>query len=543
MFIYNKFLFSNPIAKIYAFNNIEFIDALKKIEKYRKNYYLLGYIRYEVKNIFLNKNINSKLPLLYFVIFKDYKLFKPEIKNTFALKILPTITFDEYSKNIKKIKYEISEGNTYEVNYTFDFDIEFDGDEFALYQYLLQKQNTPYTTFIENKFDTLLSFSPELFFSIENNHIITKPMKGTIKRGKNKIEDAKNIDFLKKDIKNRAENIMIVDLLRNDLGRIAKPGSIKTTRLFDIETHPTLHQMTSQIEADLENDISLFKIFEALFPCGSITGAPKISTMNIIDTIEKGTRNIYCGAIGFITPKRYEFSVPIRILQKSIFDKSFKYRAGGAIVQDSTAQNEWLEVKTKTKFLNSDFKIIETMKIENGEVLFLEEHLKRMKNSAKHFKFIFDKEKIKIDTTNDIIVRILLDAKGNVSIEYRSIENMSTNKVRVSPITVDNCEEFLYHKTTYRPYYDVNYDKYYDELFFNGRGDLTEGSRTNILLAIDNHLYTPPVECGLLNGILRQHLLNSGQCKEKILRKDDLNKAGHIYCINSVRGIKKVELA
>jgi len=540
--IYNNFLFSNPIAKIYAFTNTEFIDALKKIEKYKQNYYLLGYIRYEAKDIFFGKNINSKLPLLYFEIFKDYKLFDREIKNIFELKPLPTITFDEYLRNIKKIKDEIKAGNTYEVNYTFDFNVEFDENEFELYQYLLQKQSTSYAAFIKNKFDTLLSFSPELFFTVKNNHIITKPMKGTIKRGKNEDEDVTNINFLKNDIKNRAENIMIVDLLRNDLGKIAKPGSIKATGLFDIETHPTLHQMTSQIEADLKDNISLFDMFEALFPCGSVTGAPKISTMNIINAIEKGNRGIYCGAIGFITPEIYEFSVPIRILQKSIFDKNFRYRVGGAITWDSIAQDEWLEVKTKAKFLNSDFKIIETVKIENNKVLFLEEHLERMGNSAKHFRFAFDKEKIKINTTSDGIARLLLNKIGKISIEYKKVQETKINKIKISSIKVDNSEEFLYHKTTYRPYYNANYNKYYDEIFFNKKGELTEGTRTNILLAINNDLFTPPIKCGLLNGILRQHLLGMGKCKEKILKKDDLIKAESIYCINSVRGIQKVEL-
>jgi para-aminobenzoate synthetase/4-amino-4-deoxychorismate lyase len=542
MSIYNNFLFLNPIFKIYAFNNAEFIYALKKLENYKQNYYLLGYIRYEAKDIFLSKNINSKLPLLYFEIFKDFKLFKPEIKNTFELNPLPTITFEQYLKNIKKIKCEISQGNTYQVNYTFDFNVEFDGNEFDLYQYLLHKQNTPYTTFIKNEFDTLLSFSPELFFCVKNNHIITKPMKGTIGRGKNEDEDSKNISFLKNDVKNRAENVMIVDLLRNDLGKIAKPGTVKATSLFDIEIHSTLVQMTSQIEADLKENVSLFDMLKALFPCGSVTGAPKISTLNIINAIEKGKRGIYCGAIGFITPKKFEFSVPIRILQKSFFDKCFKYRAGGAIVWDSNAQNEWFEVLTKTKFLNYPFKIIETMRISNNKVLFWQEHLKRMKNSAKHFGFAFDNSKIKIDTTNDRIVRLLLDKIGNIAIEYKELKETKTNKVRISHIIVDSSDEFLRHKTTNRPYYNTDYSKYYDELFFNEKNELTEGSRTNILLEINNTLYTPPLKCGLLNGILRQKLLNSGKCKERILKKDDLSKSSSIYCINSVRGINKVEL-
>jgi para-aminobenzoate synthetase/4-amino-4-deoxychorismate lyase len=222
--------------------------------------------------------------------------------------------------------------------------------------------------------------------------------------------------------------------------------------------------------------------------------------------------------IGFIIPEIYEFSVPIKILQKSILDKNFRYRAGGAIIWDSIAQDEWMEVKTKTKFLNSNFKIIETMKIENNKVLFLEKHLGRMRNSAKHFGFVFDKGKIKINTTNDGIARLLLDKAGNISIEYKKIEENKINKVLISSIKVDNSEEFLYHKTTYRPYYNTNYNKnkYYDEIFFNKKGELTEGSRTNILIAINHTLYTPPIKCGLLNGILRQYFLDVGKCEEKI---------------------------
>jgi para-aminobenzoate synthetase/4-amino-4-deoxychorismate lyase len=480
MLVYDNKLFSNPVKIIQAFNDVEFINAFCEIEKYKKNHFLLGYIKYESKDIFYGKKKVSALPLLYFEAFKKFKDFNPHINTQYTLNVYPSISFDDYLADIKTIKTEIAEGNTYEVNYTFDFNVEFNGDEFELYKYLLQKQNTPYTAFIKNKFDTLLSFSPELFFTVENNHIITKPMKGTIKRGANEKEDKENIKFLKSDIKNLSENIMIVDLLRNDLGKIAKIGTVKATNLFNIETHPTLHQMTSQIEADLKENTSLLDILKALFPSGSITVAPKISTMNIIDRIEKGKRNIYCGAIGFITPKKYIFSVPIRILQKSIDDKNFKYRAGSAITWDSNIQDEWMEAITKAKFLNTNFQIIETMRIKNKKVLFIDQHLTRMHNSAKNYGFSFDKNSVKVNTNNDGIVRILLDKTGKINIEYKKIKGDKTNKIRISSIVVNSNSEFLYHKTTYRPYYNTNYDEYYDEIFFNEKDELTEGSRTNI---------------------------------------------------------------
>ena len=186
------------------------------------------------------------------------------------------------------IKDEILNGNTYEVNYTYDWLVDFRDEELSLYDYLLSRQKTPYNAFFKNEYDTVLSFSPELFFEIKDRHILTKPMKGTIARGRDYIEDKTNIEFLKNDIKNRAENVMIVDLLRNDLGRIARTGSVKAEKLFEIETHKPLHQMTSEVEADLKDDVSLADVIKAIFPCGSITGAPKISTMNIIDKVEKG---------------------------------------------------------------------------------------------------------------------------------------------------------------------------------------------------------------------------------------------------------------
>lgn len=342
MSIYSDKIFKNPIKILKAFNNSEFKAAFNEIEKLCKKYFLLGYIRYEAKEIFLNNQIQSPLPLLYFEVYETYEKYLPQKSKDTKLKITPKIHFREYSTAIEKIKNEIKNGNTYEVNYTYDFEIENKSkhSNIEIYEHFLSEQKTPYNTFIENEYETLLSFSPELFFELEDNHIITKPMKGTIKRGKTEKEDLQLKTYLQQDEKNRSENVMIVDLLRNDLGRIAQTGSVKVTKLFEIETHKTLHQMTSQIEADLKEDTTLYDIFYAIFPCGSITGAPKISTMQIIDSVEIGSRGIYCGAIGLITPQSTTFSVPIRILQKPNTENKFQYRVGGAVVWDSTAQDE-----------------------------------------------------------------------------------------------------------------------------------------------------------------------------------------------------------
>ena len=544
MQIYSDKIFENPIKIIKAFNNVEFKKAFEEIEEYRKDFFLLGYVRYDAKEIFLGKQIISDLPLLYFEVYKTYKNYINSKREEIVLNPQPDVLFSDYRKAVEKIKQEISCGNTYEVNYTYNFKIPFDKDELSLYEYLLEHQKTPYNTYIKNEYESLLSFSPELFFELENIHIITKPMKGTVKRGNTREEDKNLKEFLYNDEKNRAENVMIVDLLRNDLGRIAKIGSVHVTKLFDIETHKTLYQMTSQIEADLKENTSLYEIFKAIFPCGSITGAPKISTMKIIDKVETGSRGIYCGAIGFLSPKKSVFSVPIRILQKRKTDNFYNYRAGGAIVWDSSAQNEWEETYTKIKFLNNNFKLLETIKVENGKLLFEKEHFERLQKSAEYFGYKYELPDIPL--TKDGILRISLDKYGHFEFHHRELKKSATDKITISPIIINSCDKFIYHKTTCRTWFTESSQKIkngeiYDEIFFNEKGELTEGSRSNIILQINGELFTPPVSCGLLNGIYRQKMIDEGLCKEKILYKQDLTEADKIFCVNSVRGMVEVK--
>lgn len=551
MQIYSDKLFSNPIKIIEAFDDEEFKKAFELIEKYRKTHYLLGYIRYEAKDIFLNKNIKSKLPLLYFEVFENYEEYKPKtIKENIFLNAIPNISYKKYEENIQKTRDYIAAGETYQVNYTYDCNLEYFGEPIELYEYILAKQKTPYNAFIQNKYEKILSFSPELFFTLENNIIKTKPMKGTVKRGSTDKEDLENIEFLKNDIKNRAENIMIVDLLRNDLGKIVKTGSVKVPKLFEIETHPTVHQMTSEVEGELEEKTTLYDIFDAIFPCGSITGAPKINTMKIIEELEGKNRHIYCGAIGFISLEKSVFSVPIRILQKQKSSKYYKYYVGGAIVWDSTAEDEWQETLTKTKVVSSkkDFKLVETIKVEDKKLVLRDLHFKRMKESAKKLGFKFNNDLLKIKPEKDGILRILLSTNGDFELEYQPYNNSKTNKIILAKNPISSKEILLRHKTTFKPWYEKSYEKIknseiYDEIFFNEKNELTEGARTNIVLEIKGKMYTPKLKSGLLNGVLRQKMLKEGSILEKTLYIDDLIKADEIYCINSVRGIKKVVLS
>lgn len=549
--IYTDKYFQNPIAKLIAFDKESFIEAMKQIDKYAQSYYLLGYIRYEAKDIFLGKDIHSEYPLLYFEVFETFTTYIPENKKEHIyISPKPCLSYTQYAKAIETIKKQISYGNTYEVNFTYPFNVTYQGDIIALYEMLLPYQKTPYNALIQNKYEEILSFSPELFFIKKGNKIVTKPMKGTAVRKANNDEDLQQIEYLKNSIKNKAENVMIVDLLRNDLSKIALTGTVKVNKLFEIETHKTLHQMTSEIEATLPSDISLYQIFEAIFPCGSITGAPKIKTMEIIHKVEKFSRHVYCGAIGYISPKETIFSVPIRILQRQKGNSDFRYDTGGAIVWDSETNDEWNETLIKTRFLsinNPDFTLIETIKVKNGKLVFGKEHFKRIKQSAKDLGFVYNPEIETIQPTQNGILRIALAKNGTYNVTYSPLDKPLTCQVKLASNPINSKQTLVYHKTSYRPYFESSIKKIqqgelFDEIYFNEKGELTEGARSNIILEINNQWVTPSLECGLLNGIYRQKLLREKRCIEKKLFLSDLQKANNLYCINSVRGITKVIL-
>ena len=522
MQIYSDKKFENPIEIIKADGDLK--EALDKIDQLRHKYYLLGYITYDFKK-------------LYFEVYEKFEKYIPNPPKKLGTIITPKISKDKYVEAIEKIKDYISEGITYEVNYTYPSDVLTNLNGIELYEAILEKQKTPYNTFIETPDLTLLSYSPELFFRLKERKIFTKPMKGTVPR----LGDSKDLarkEFLYNDIKNRAENIMIVDLLRNDLGRIAKAGSVNVDKLFDIEEHPTVFQMTSEISAELEKGVTLYDIFRSIFPCGSITGAPKRSTMQVIEELEPFERNIYCGAIGFLSPEVCEFSVPIRILYGK--DCHYTYHAGGAIVWDSTPEDEWNETLVKTKFLQTDFQLIETA-IDDWA-----SHVERMKKSAQTLGFKWNKEIEKLGTildTNDVLgqkLRVTLSKNGNFEHEVSKIIPEKSDKkfIRLEG-KVDSRNPFLYHKTTVR---EAMPKDVFEHIRMNEKNEITEGIFTNIAIEKDGQLFTPPVSCGLLNGTYRQKLIKEGKMSEKVLYAKDLKEADRIFCFNSVRKMIEVEL-
>lgn len=529
MQIYADKVFDKPVETIEIFEPKDVKLALDKIEKLKNDgLYLVGYMRYD-----LEKTADG-FPLIYFEAFETFKPFEHKIPDyKIGTIINPLIEKEEYVKQVNYIKEQIKNGITYEVNYTYPSRLKTNANETDLYNYLLQNQKTPYNAFFKNKYETILSFSPELFFILNGRKILTKPMKGTLKRGKNSQEDLELKEFLYNDIKNRAENIMIVDLLRNDLGRISKAGTVHVDKLFDIEQHKTLFQMTSEISSELEDNITLYDIIKAIYPCGSITGAPKVSTMRVISETEKYSREVYCGAIGYLHKDETIFSVPIRILQKKYNETDYKYYAGGAIVWDSTPEDEWEETKTKTKFLNSDFSLIET------GITDFDLHIKRLKNSVKELGFTWNNDLEKIGFNSGVVNRIELFKNGNFEYTTRKIpEPIKNPKIKIMH-NVNTSNPFLYHKTSIRK--SMSKDVF-DEICINEKGEITEGTFTNIAIKQNGKIYTPPLKSGLLNGITRQKLLKEGRIEEKILYPEDLKCAEKIYCFNSVRGIVEVEL-
>lgn len=471
----------------------------------------------------------------------------------------------EYEKAFNQIQGYLKSGDIYQVNFTQKARLDFKGSSRSFYASLRNAQAVEYAAYIESDEFKVLSLSPELFVKKEGERISVKPMKGTCKRGRTSDEDLIYKEELRASEKEKAENLMIVDLMRNDLSRLAKNASVKVAKLFDVEKYKTFFTMTSTVEATAADDVSALDVMKSIFPCGSVTGAPKIRAQQIIAELEKAERGIYTGAIGYFTPSGDMcFSVPIRTITIDNEGKG-ELGIGSGIVADSEAQNEYDECLLKAEFVTKDhpkFDLIESLGWSVGEGFkFMNKHLDRLAASADYFDFSFDKDdaaqQLKdhvgmIDGTADqkYKLRLLLSKSGNITITSEATSNIETGKVVISDKTVDSRNPLLFHKTTERSFFSREFEKYQkqtgctDVLFLNERGELTEGSFTNLFIKKGDILYTPPLKCGLLNGIFRQHLLDdeSGPTVEKILFMQDLKSADQIYICNSVRRIIPAQL-
>ena len=573
-----SFFFKEPVKRLV-------IDDLDKIEEgfiHFEKYYENGYsgyslIPYESGYIFeerLQKFLSGKRnkPLFEFVFFdnanmevclsKDLdfsKIRNYSENNSYSIDNFCLNTDKEsYCQSIDKIKKYIEEGDTYQVNYTVKGKFKFSGDPVSLIYNLIYNQSAKYTAVINLGDNLLLSLSPELFFIIEGNNIKVKPMKGTIKRGLSLSNDNKQKMILKSDEKNRAENVMIVDLLRNDLGKICEYDSVKTTSMFDIETYETLHQMTSTVEGKLKRN-NIYEVLKNIFPSGSITGAPKLRTMEIIKELEKEERGYYTGAIGLFANNKIIFNIPIRTIS---IDKNNRCEIGigSGVVWDSNAEEEYNETLLKADFLKTvpeKYELFETMLYESGEVFLLEYHKNRIRRASEYFLFNYDEnnfEKVvneylkNLDAKIPHRIKVIMNKWGELKLESNPIKATKNeiNKLMISDIRTDETNRFLYFKTTSRSMYDSELknakSKGYDEvLFLNKKNEITEGSFTNIFLKINDNWYTPKTDCGLLNGCYREYLLyNESHHFSKKLDLSDLLNCDVIKCVNSLRKEMKV---
>jgi para-aminobenzoate synthetase / 4-amino-4-deoxychorismate lyase len=471
---------------------------------------------------------------------------------------------EQYVSAFDKVEDYISAGDVYQINLTFKYRFAFEGNPVALYAALRRKQRVAYGALISAPDFSVLSLSPELFFRREAKHMSTRPMKGTAPRGRTPREDARLKTWLAMDEKQRAENLMIVDLLRNDLGRVAKIGSVEVTDLFTVETYRSVHQMTSGISAELRSDMGLKDMLRALFPCGSVTGAPKVRAMEIINELEADPRGVYTGAIGHIAPSGdAQFNVAIRTVVLAA--DSGEMGIGSGIVADSKADSEFEECLLKAQFLtrpDAPFALIETIRYERSTGFhLLERHLARLQSSAGYFGYPFSREAVLAALEAEAarveapvaMLRLLLAEDGTITVTSTAIELPTKGTVWrfvISDQRLDEKDPFFYHKTTRRQFYDAEMERQKaltgcDEVvFLNKKGELTEGTRTNLFIEIDGRLFTPALTCGLLPGTLREELLDlpRAAASEAVLTPQDLLTADRIYLGNSVRGLVRAEL-
>ncbi|HTO26981.1 MAG TPA: aminodeoxychorismate synthase component I, partial [Devosia sp.] len=474
-----------------------------------------------------------------------------------ALDIAPVIDEAAYGRAFDRVKALIADGDTYQVNLTFKAGFRLEGDPVALYRELVRKQPVAYGALINTGEQWILSRSPELFVSSRADTLTARPMKGTLKRGRTLAEDAAGRAALADDEKNRAENLMIVDLLRNDLGRIAEIGSVKVTDLFTVETYSTLHTMTSGITARRRPGVTTTDLLANLFPCGSITGAPKLRAMEIIHEVETGPRGVYTGSIGHFVPNG-DLTLNVAIRTAVIgSDGVGEIGIGGGIVADSTAADEYREALLKMAFFTDPAQpvtLIETLLWERAEgYALLVRHLDRMADSAGYFGLPFDRASVAALLENQSFpadrmrVRLTLDASGPAVTAVPLPPNPAVFRFAIATEPLNSQSLWLQHKTTNRSFYDEPRQRAHVELgvdevvFRNERDELTEGSITNLFVERDGVLLTPPLSSGLLPGTLRAELLASGRAAEQVLALADLKTADAIWLGNSVRGLLRAE--
>tara|TARA_R100001244_G_scaffold39766_14_gene36127 strand:- start:23747 stop:25594 length:1848 start_codon:yes stop_codon:yes gene_type:complete len=571
-------LYRDPVAVIRA-DRVEELEAcLEQVAAARaEGLHAAGYLSYEA-GLALEARLADRLPerqpapLLWFGLFRDYESLSPEQladrlpsgDGAWLGGLRPTISREAYDHAFQKVQNYILSGDIYQANLTFRAEMDFSGHPLALFAAIRGRAQAGYGGVVFDGENWMLSFSPELFFALKDRRITARPMKGTAARVADPAADAAVQAQLHSDPKQRAENLMIVDLLRNDLSRVAGRGSVAVPELFHVESYPTIHQMTSTVTAQLQDGLDAVDIIRRIFPCGSITGAPKIRAMEIIDELERapdgsGLRGIYCGSIGRIDPNGdAAFNVAIRTFfippRTGVGKETLSIGLGSGIVADSNGDDEWRECLAKGRFAKVEANaqdghrvdLIETMAFDPaGGIARLEAHLERMKASARTLEFEFDRHAVR-NTIQAItfhqeapaMVRLMLGRSGAIAIELRPLPEPLAEPVRCQlvPMQADAQDFRLHHKTSDRRVYKVEgLADGVHPIFVDADGFVTEGGIWNIFVERDGQMLTPPLTRGVLPGVLRAELLESGQAVEADLRAEDL--ADGFLVGNSVRGL------
>jgi len=586
-------LYADPVAVIRA-DRLEALEAaLAKISAAQaEGLHVAGYLSYEA-GLALEGRLVDRLPaerptpLLWFGIYNDYKEIDPENlidllpdpNSAWLGRLQPRISRADYDAAFQKVQDYILAGDIYQANLTFRATAPFAGHPLALYAAIRDRARAGYGGVVFDGENWMLSFSPELFFAMKDGRITAKPMKGTAARVADPAADAEVQAQMLADPKQRAENLMIVDLLRNDLSRVADQGSVKVPELFQVETYPTIHTMTSTVTAQLQDGLDAVDVIRQIFPCGSITGAPKIRAMEIIDELEAaaddvGPRGIYCGSIGRIDPPKANghsdaaFNVAIRTLHIAApaagSKETLSIGLGSGIVADSDGDDEWRECLAKGRFAKvgaevagaAKIDLIETMAFDPvSGIARLEAHLERMKTSAAALEFEFDRhaarntiQAITFHQETSAMVRLMLAKSGAIAIELKPLPAPLAEpiKCQLVPMQTDAQDYRLHHKTSDRRVYEVEglgdgMGEAIHPIFVDPDGFVTEGAIWNIFVERDGVLLTPKLTRGVLPGVLRAELLDSGQAVEADVRAEDL--ADGFMVGNSVRGLVRGKLA
>jgi para-aminobenzoate synthetase/4-amino-4-deoxychorismate lyase len=472
----------------------------------------------------------------------------------------PQVEKPEYQQAIQLIKDYIESGDTYQVNFTFPLHGHAVGDSFAGFREIAQSQGAAYSAYLDIGSHKILSFSPELFVECRGDTLTTQPMKGTLGRGRWLEEDRRRVDQLRASAKDRAENVMIVDMLRSDLGKIAEFGSVEVSDLFAVERLSRVLQMTSSVTATRKPEVDVIDVLRALFPCGSVTGAPKPRTMAIIKELERQPRGLYTGAIGLLSPGGDAvFNVAIRTLIIDSESGAATFNVGGGITWDSTTDGEYEECALKAKFLSDPwpaFDLLETIELNDGVYTLLDRHLRRARDSALYFAFRWNERLVSeaLDEFRESHLagrwraRLIVERSGDAKVEARPLDRakQKTLSVKFATEPVDDSDPLIFHKTTARSRYDTELARCQpcdDVILWNSRGEVTESTIANVVIFSDGKHWTPPREAGLLAGTFRDELISKGKLFERTITKQELAEIGSFSLINSVRGWMEAELS